>query len=172
MMPLISPQGKQAMPVKDPRFPGAVLLTLILAMVLSIIPLNESVSAWRPEWIALTLVHWSLIVRDRMSLMMVFIIGLVVDTLYGSLLGQHALGYVLVTYLSVRLSLRMTPEAFLQQLALLFAIMGLYLLVNLWMQRVTGGTSTAAWTSLISSILIWPVYHSLLGYFHVQRKAL
>ena len=107
--------------------------------------------------------------------MMVFIIGLVVDTLYGSLLGQHALGYVLVTYLAVRLSLRMTPEAFLQQLALLFAILGLYMLANLWMQRVTGGGGPAGWlywASLLSSIIIWPVYHSLLGYFHVQRKAL
>ena len=32
------------MPVKDPRFPGAVLLTLILAMILSIIPLGEYIS--------------------------------------------------------------------------------------------------------------------------------
>ena len=106
---------------------------------------------------------------------MVFIIGLVVDTLYGSLLGQHALGYVLVTYLSVRLSLRMTPEAFLQQLALLFAILGVYLLANLWIQQVAGSGSVTGWlywAPLLSSIVIWPVYHSLLGYFHVQRKAL
>jgi rod shape-determining protein MreD len=163
------------MPVKDPRFPGAVLLTLILAMILSIIPLGEYIAFWRPEWIALTLVHWALIIRDRMSLVMVFIIGLVVDALYGSLLGQHALGYVLVTYLAVRLSLRMTPEAFLQQLALLFAILGLYMLANLWIQRVTGGSGPGGWlywAALLSSIIIWPVYHSLLGYFHVQRKSL
>ncbi len=163
------------MPVKDPRFPGAVLLSLILAMVLSIIPLGESIAFWRPEWVALTLVHWALVIRDRISLVMVFIIGLVVDTLYGSLLGQHALGYVLVTYLSVRLSLRMTPEAFLQQLALLFAILGVYLLANLWIQQVAGSGSVTGWlywAPLLSSIVIWPVYHSLLGYFHVQRKAL
>ncbi|WGZ95288.1 MAG: rod shape-determining protein MreD [Candidatus Thiothrix putei] len=163
------------MPVNDPRFPGAVLLTLILAIVLSIIPLGESVAFWRPEWVALTLVHWALIIRDRISLVMVFAIGLIVDALYGSLLGQHALGYVLVTYLAVRLSLRMTPEAFLQQLALLFAILGVYMLVNLWMLRVIssgGALGWIYWVSLLSSIVIWPVYHSLLGYFHVQRKAL
>ncbi|WML91965.1 rod shape-determining protein MreD [Thiothrix lacustris] len=162
------------MPVKDPRFPGAVLLTLIFSIALSIIPLSESIALWRPEWIALTLVHWALVIRDRISLLMVFILGLVVDALYGSLLGQHALGYVLVTYLAVRLSLRMTPEAFLQQLALLFAILGVYMLANLWMQRVTTGSSLGLlhWASLLSSIVIWPVYHSLLGYFHMQRKAL
>jgi rod shape-determining protein MreD len=115
------------------------------------------------------------VIRDRTSLLIVFVIGLVVDALYGSLLGQHALGYVLVTYLAVRLSLRMTPEAFIQQLALLFVIMGVYMLITLWIQRVTGGSVTVGWlywASLLSSIVIWPVYHSLLGYFHVQRKAL
>lgn len=163
------------MPVNDLRFPGAMLLTLILAMILAIIPLGDSLSAWRPEWIALTLVHWALIIRDRTSLLIVFVIGLVVDALYGSLLGQHALGYVLVTYLAVRLSLRMTPEAFIQQLALLFVIMGVYMLITFWIQGVTGGKVPMGWlywASLLSSIVIWPVYHSLLGYFHVQRKAL
>lgn len=163
------------MPVKDPRFPGAVLLTLVIATILSIIPVGEHLSFWRPEWVALTLVHWALIIRDRLSLIMVFCVGLVMDSLYGSLLGQHALGYVLVSYLAVRLSLRMTPEAFLQQLALLFAILGLYMLINLWIQNVTGGSNPAGWlywASLPSSIVIWPVYHSLLGYFQVQRKAL
>ena len=164
------------MSVKDPRFPGAVLLTLILAMVLSLIPIGDVLSLWSPEWIALTLVHWALIIRDRVSLVMVFVIGLIVDaTLPGSLLGQHALGYVLVTYLAVRLSLRMTPEAFMQQLALLFVILGAYMLANLWILRVVGTGGTGGWlywAPLLSSIAIWPVFHSLLGYFHVQRKAL
>lgn len=163
------------MPVKDPRFPGAVLLTLVLAAVLTIVPLGDYLSVWRPEWIALTLVHWALIIRDRVSLVMAFVVGLLIDVLNGSVMGQHALGYVLVTYLAVRLSLRMTPEAFLQQLALLFAILGLYLLVNLWIQTVTGAGALNGWQywlPLFSSLAIWPVYHSLLGYFHVQRKAL
>jgi rod shape-determining protein MreD len=163
------------MPVKDPRFPGAVLLTLVIAIILAILPLGEYISFWRPEWIVLTLVHWALIIRDRMSLLTVFALGLVIDALYGSLLGQHALGFVLVTYLAVRLGLRMTPEAFLQQMALLFAILGLYMLVNLWIQSVTGGGGLSGWLywmPLFSSLLVWPVYHSLLGYFHIQRKAL
>ncbi|MFN3786009.1 MAG: rod shape-determining protein MreD [Thiothrix sp.] len=163
------------MPVKDPRFPGAVLLTLLLAAVLAIVPLGDYLSAWRPEWIALTLVHWGLVIRDRVSLVTAFVVGLLIDVLNGSVIGQHALGYVLVTYLAVRLSLRMTPEAFLQQIALLFPILGLYLLVNLWIYTVTGVSSLGGWQywlPLLSSLAIWPVYHSILGYFHVQRKAL
>lgn len=68
-----------------------------------------------------------------------------------SLLGQHALGYVLVTYLSVRLSLRMTPEAFLQQLALLFAILGVYLLSKL--MDTTGSRQWQChWVAVLGSL--------------------
>ena len=159
---------------KDPRFPGAVLVTLIIAMLLTLIPLGDYWSLWRPEWIALTLVHWALVIQDRLSLLLAFLVGLIIDTMFGSLMGQHALGFLLVAYFSVRLGLRMTAQAFFQQFALLFVILGLYMLVNLWVQRVTSGSTGGwlYWASLASSLVIWPIYHSLLGYFHVQRKTL
>lgn len=162
------------MPIKDPRFPGSVLVTLLIAIALTVIPLDAQADLWRPEWIVLTLVHWALVIQDRLSLILAFLVGLIVDTMLGSLMGQHALSFVLVAYFSVRLSLRMTAEAFFQQLALLFVILGLYMLVNLWVQRVTSGTANGwlYWASMLSSLVIWPIYHSLLGYFHVQRKAL
>ena len=160
---------------KEPRFPGAVLVTLLLAIVLTIIPLSEEIAAWRPEWIALTLIHWGLVIKDRVSLVVAFAVGLIIDTLYGSILGQHALGFVLVTYLAVRLGLRMNPEAFLQQMTLLAAVLFLYLLISLWIQGFTGNSVSGVlfyWASLLSSVVIWPVYHTLLGYFHVQRKVI
>ncbi len=162
------------MPIREPRFPGAVIVSLLIAIILTIIPLGETLSFWRPEWIALTFVHWALIIQDRLSLVMAFVVGLAVDTLFGSILGQHALGYLLVAYFSVRLGLRMTPEAFLQQFALLGVVLGLYMLINLWIQGVTGNGSGGLlyWASLLSSLIIWPIYHALMGYFHIQRKAL
>ncbi len=158
----------------EPRFPGAMLVTLLIAVILTIIPLNETLAAWRPEWIALTLIHWALVIHDRTSLFLAFTLGLIIDTLYGSLLGQHALGFTLITYLAVRLGLRMNPEAIFQQVALLGAVLVLYLLINLWMQGVTGkvGSNWLYWAPLLSSIVAWPFYRLLLGYFQTQRKAL
>lgn len=168
--------GMLAMPVRDPRFPGAVLLTLLLALLLEIIPLAGWLDWLRPEWIVLTLVNWALVLRDRISLLLAFALGVLVDALHGSLLGQHAFGYVLATYLAVRLGLRMTPEAIMQQLALLFVILGLYLLASFWIENMTGGGGEGVgwlyWLPLLSSLAIWPFYRALLGYFHVQRKAM
>ena len=53
-----------------PRFPGAVLLTLVLAFLLTLIPLPEQYEVWRPEWFVLTFVHWALVIREKTSLVL------------------------------------------------------------------------------------------------------
>jgi rod shape-determining protein MreD len=163
------------MMTKEPRFPGAMLATLLIAIILTIIPVGDKLEFWRPEWIALTLIHWALVIHDRTSLVLAFIIGLTIDTLYGSILGQHALGFVLITYMSVRLGLRMNPESFLQQSALISVVLFLFMLINLWSQGMAATMQQSGWlywAPLLSSIIIWPAYHTLLNYFHVQRTAL
>lgn len=155
-----------------PRFPGAVLVTLVIALLLTLIPLPEQYEMWRPEWFALTFIHWALVIREKGSLVLAFIIGLLVDVQYGSLLGQHALGFVVVTYAATRLGLRMTAEAVLQQFALITVVLVMYLLLNLWIEGVTGYASRGwlYWGALLSSLLIWPFYHMLLSLFYIQRK--
>lgn len=155
-----------------PRFMGAVWVTLLLAVCLNSLPLPAEWSVWRPDWVVLVLIHWALVIRQDTSLFMAFFIGLLTDAITHSLLGQHALGYVLVTYFAVRLGLRMSAEAFLQQFALIFIVVGIFMLLNLWIRGVTGnlGAGLLYWLPLLSSLLVWPVFHGLMGYFYVQRK--
>lgn len=155
-----------------PRFTGAIWLTMILAAMLNNLPFSGDWAVWKPDWVALALLHWALVLRQGTGLFMAFFMGLLTDVLSGSLLGQFALGYVLVTYFSVRLGLRMTPDAFVQQFALVFIVIGVFMLVNLWISEVMGQTSAglAYWAPLISSLAIWPVYHWLLSYFYIPRK--
>ena len=155
-----------------PRFTGAIWVTMLIAVLLNNLPLSEEWEPWKPDWVALALVHCALMVRQESSLMMAFFMGLLTDALSSSLVGQFAFGYVLVTYFAVRLGLRMSPEAFIQQLALVFIVIGVFMLLNLWIRGVTGhsGEGLDYWAPLVSSLIIWPFYHWVLGYFYVQRK--
>lgn len=155
-----------------PRFTGAVWLTMLIAAMLNNLPLSGEWMVWKPDWVALALLHWALILRQDSSLFMAFFMGLLTDVLSGSLLGQFALGYVMVAYISVRLGLRMTPDAYIQQFALVFIVIGLFMLVNLWISEILGQTSggLAYWGPLISSLVIWPFYHWFLTYFYTPRK--
>jgi rod shape-determining protein MreD len=156
------------------RFPGAILLSVLIALVLTLLPLPESWQAWKPEWLALTFIHWALLLPRKISFFLVWFIGLLVDTLSGTLLGQHAFGFLLVLYLSIRLGERMTARTLMQQLTLIFIALGAYLLISLWILRASDykPQTWTYWLPLLSSLIVWPIYHYFLSFLHIIRKEL
>jgi rod shape-determining protein MreD len=156
------------------RFPGAILTSVLVAMILTMLPLSSGLLVWRPDWIALTFIHWAIIMPKRISLALAWFTGLLMDVLSGAILGQYALGFTLVLYMALRLSERINPRIIWQQVFMIFIILGVYLLINLWILGVTGNTpySWNYWLPLFSSIFVWPMVHHLLSVFKVTRKHL
>jgi rod shape-determining protein MreD len=156
------------------RFPGAIVFSLLLSILVMLIPLPDTFTNWRPEWVALTLIHWAIILPRRVSLFFAWFCGLMVDSLFASnsILGQHALGFVIITFFAVRFADRINPQALWQQSFMILVILATYLLINLWIMGVTGNTPTswAYWLPLFSSLLVWPIWHTLLNKLHVRRK--
>ena len=80
-----------------------------MALALTALPLPSVVAPYRPEWVPLILIFWSLLAPERFSLLTAFWMGLLLDTLSGALLGQHALALVVVVAI-VRCKALATPE--------------------------------------------------------------
>ncbi|MCK5895704.1 MAG: rod shape-determining protein MreD [Cocleimonas sp.] len=156
----------------SPRFTGAVLVTIVLAFLLLLLPLPELWMLWRPEWIALTFIYWSLKLPKKISLVVAWIAGLFVDVFYGSILGQHALGLVIVVFMSLRLMPRLSVTILWHQIILVFLVLGTYLLVNLWIMAATGSNPATwqYWLPLLSSLIIWPLYSWVMSFFHIERS--
>jgi len=114
-----------------PRFTGAMILTIIIAFALTMLPLRSEFVLFRPEWIALTLIHWGLVAPSRSSLLIAWFVGLMVDALYGSIIGQHALGYTIVIFMTLRMRSRLLLDSLFQQIFLISIVLGTYLLINL-----------------------------------------
>jgi len=155
-----------------PRFTGAIVLSLVLAFALTILPLRADWSAFRPEWLALALVHWGLVAPEKSSLFLAWFVGLMVDALYGSIIGQHAFGFTIILFMTLRMRSRLLLDSFIQQLFLLCLVLGTYRLINLWILGITGNSPDgwSYWFTVISSILVWPFYHYFLRLFHAKRK--
>ena len=155
------------------RFPGALVISLIIAFALSIIPIRESWLLWRPEWLALTLIHWGLVSPQKSSLAIAWFTGLLVDALHGSILGQHALGYSIVLFMTLRMRPRLLVDGLFQQLFLIFIVLGTYLLINLWILGITGNSPKGwgYWITVLSSLVIWPLYHYYMQVFHAKKKS-
>jgi rod shape-determining protein MreD len=154
------------------RFTGALIASVVLAFILLLLPLSESSMLWRPEWIVLTFIYWCIKLPRKISMEMAWIAGLFIDVFYGSILGQHALGLVIVVFMSIRLLPRLSVSILWHQLILVFLVLGTYLLVNLWIMAGTGSNPATwhYWLPLFSSLLIWPIYSWVLSFFHVERS--
>ena len=90
--------------ILQPVRPWFILLSLLAALLLNFLP--TSAWPWMPDWVALTLIFWCVREPRRVGMSSGFVLGLTMDVADSSLMGQHALAYVLVAYFASSLSRR------------------------------------------------------------------
>lgn len=143
---------------------SVVALTLLAALLLTLLPLPSWLSAVWPYWVALVLVYWSLETRDMITLGLVFFCGLLLDLFTGSLLGAHALGLVIIVYLVDRFRARLRFFPAWQQAATLFALLLNDRIILLWIITLRGDPLPGLefWLPPLASTMIWPLLFVVL----------
>ena len=153
------------------RGPGWFLpaLSLVLTLALSLVPLPHAISSFRPDWVAVVLLYWSLTAPRRFSLLTAFWMGIVLDTLSGSLLGQHALALLVIVYVAERLHLRIRVFPVSQLGLVVLALLGLYEFILFWIDGVAGRTVPLSerWGPPLAGTLVWL---ALLAVFDSGRR--
>ena len=142
-----------------------VIVTLIVGLMLSIMPLPEGLKAFRPDWIALLLIFWSMQLPRTWSVGTAWIVGVVLDVAYGTLLGQHALALSVTVFVTVRFHLLMRVFPLSQLTATVFALLALYQFLLFWVNGVTGVTAspTSYWGPVITGTILWPFLYMFLS---------
>lgn len=136
----------------------SVLVTLGVAMMLRLLPLESPFAEINPDWVALTILFWTLSMPARLGVLRAWLIGLCVDALTARLMGQHALAYSVMAYFSLRgrssLSVLRMPVQMLWISGLLFLGQALIL----WTQpgRLSEEFRFSYWYPSVSGALIWP----------------
>jgi rod shape-determining protein MreD len=157
--------GQLLMPV-NPLF---VWTTLFVAFGLNVIPVGRI--AAMPDFLALVLVFWNVHQSRRIGVGVAFVFGLLMDVHSGSVLGQHALAYTLLSFFAITVHRRLlwfsVPSQALQILPLFLAAHAVAMLV-----RVVSGGMFPGWELLLGPVieaLLWPVVTVLL--LAPQRRA-
>jgi rod shape-determining protein MreD len=140
------------------------LLSLLCALVLQLVELPDSLSAARPLWVPLMLAYWALREPQLPVLIPAFLTGLMLDALYASPFGQHALGMVALIYVVVRLRSFFIIFPLWQATIALIPAWGLYCFLMFW---IDGATQHQAeiwlrWLPAISTTLFWPMLWSVM----------
>lgn len=142
----------------SPRGGALIAATFVLAMILSAVPLPEWANAWRPAWVPMVLMYWCLALPGRVGVAVGWCLGLCLDVLRGTLLGQNALGLAIVAYVVVTLHQRVRMFPLWQQAMLVGLLLMFYVTLTTWVRTIAGLPLAASvnWPSAITSCLLWP----------------
>lgn len=143
---------------------GIIFISFVMALVLTIVPLPEGLRILRPDWVLLALIYWGMALPHRVGVGFGWLLGLFTDVMTGTLLGQHALAYCLVAYLTLKLHQRLRLYPLWQQSLSILVLLALGQLLMLWINGFVG-RPIHAWSYWLPSVigaLLWPPVYLLL----------
>ncbi len=142
-----------------------IVVTVVVALLLTILPLPGRIEAFRPDWVALTLVFWAMLLPRNWSIVYAWLIGLFIDVAQGTLLGQHALALSSVVFITLRFHLLMRVFPLSQLTLTVFALLTLYQFLLFWINGVAGFEAPLIryWGPVLTGTLLWPIVFSFLS---------
>ena len=143
-----------------------LLLSALVALTLTVLPLPAWADAVRPQFLVLTVLFWSINAPRTGGVAFGFFAGLMLDVFQGPVLGEHALALSLMAYISVREHQRIRSKPAFQQALIVFAALILYEVVLFAIDGWTGHpvTSLLRWVHTVTGALIWPPAAAILAY--------
>lgn len=147
-------------------------LSLLCAMLLTLIPWPENVALFQPHWVALMIAYWSLNAANSRVMYVAFAYGLLLDILMGSLLGKHGMSLVALAFLVNKSAkkLRMTSMGQLLMMVLVWLFNDIIIRAAIdWISY----RYQPQWQDLIpllTAALIWPWLKYLMDRIQTSLK--
>ena len=140
------------------------IFTMIAAFMLAIMPLPNWAVDFRPDWVTLVLIYWVMAHPASIGVTIAWMVGLMLDVSHGAVLGQHALGLVIVIFVIHTQHQRLRVASLLQQAIVIFFLLILQQLISLWVSGIMG-QAPDNWLYFIPSLtgaLLWPWLYIIL----------
>ena len=154
--------------MKEKKVSGGktILLSFVIAFVLAIIPLPPLLQIVRPEFVTIVLIYWCIALPTRIGVGVGWSVGLVMDVLVDTLLGQHALTLALIAYLSIKFHQQIRVFPVWQQALTILILMTFQATLTLWIKGLLSEAPSLSTFMLpaISTAIFWPA-----GYFLMRQ---
>src|SRR4029077_2915539 len=89
-------------------------------------------------WVLMVLIYWAMMTPYRISVGFAWVLGIIVDLLNGTVLGEHALAYTIVIYFVSKIHIRLRMYPLLQQGMSIFLFVLLYQFIIYCVQGFIG----------------------------------
>jgi len=154
---------------EEPR--GRMLVTALIALVLTVLPLPPYVDLVRPAFLVLTVLYWSIYAPRAGGIALGWFSGLLLDVFQGPVLGQHAVALSAVAYVFCREHQRIRSKPGFQQSLIVLVTLATYEFIVFAIDGWTGHplTSPLRWIHCATGALIWAPAAAILGHRQARR---
>ncbi|MGL5391307.1 MAG: rod shape-determining protein MreD [Shewanella sp.] len=135
-----------------------VWLTLFIGLLSQIMPLPAVVEAWRPDWLLMILIYWSIALPHRYNILTAWVMGLALDILLGATLGVRSLAMSLVIYIAILHCQRLRNFPQWQQALVVMSLICIYHFVVYWIEFVVSNAqfSLEMFFPALAGLVFWP----------------
>lgn len=141
------------------RLKWVISASLFMGTIYHQLPVTEIFFIIKPDLLILLVMFWALYYPNRFGVRSGFLLGLLQDILGGTLLGEQALLFTLVSYVcnQMRHRVQMYPN-FQKTLTVGLLFLFLYM-INFILQWLVGHAlpGIGYWVPVITSTIVWPI---------------
>lgn len=141
-----------------------IFFSFVIAFTLAMIPLPQFLQVLRPEFVTIVLIYWCIAVPNRIGVGIGWTVGLFMDVLTDSLLGQHALTLAFIAFLAMKLHQRVRVFPIWQQALTVFVLMSFQATIMLWIKGLLN-EAPELWLFMLPAIttaVFWPLGYLLM----------
>lgn len=137
-----------------------MILSLLLSLMMSVLPLPGGLLVINPLWCLLTLLFWTYNYPCMVNVGVAWCVGIMMDGLTGSLLGLHAFSFVVVIYLFDLFYRRFHMFHVLQQSLVIGVLVACNFMIIFFVRHLLTDNVTDWFIifSIVTSALCWPFY--------------
>ena len=133
-------------------------ISIIISLLLMLIPWHGWMKTLQPYWLALVIIYWSIEAPKQCGMFTVFFYSILLDILYGSLLGKHGFSMVAMVFLISKIHKRLKMTSFWQLALMVGALLLNDAFIRMtidWLSHSPDSFSINLY-SVLTSILLWP----------------
>jgi rod shape-determining protein MreD len=152
-----------------PASPVFIITSLVATFLLNFLPWGSMVGV--PDFVALTLVFWSIHQPRKVGIGVAFMMGLLMDVHTATLLGENALAYTLLSYFAITIHRRVLWFTPMTQTLHVFPLFLFSQIIRAVIQFLVNG-KFPGWLFFIESFVtaaLWPLATWIL--LAPQRRA-
>lgn len=153
-----------------------LILAFFIALILTILPLPNSLSCFRPPWVLLVILYIQFFLPTYFRVTVTIVIGLCLDLLLSTLMGEHVIALAMTTWLASTRVRRFHMFSLPQQMGIITLLSLTYQLTLYFIDTYQdfNHSLTMVFGTTLTSLIIWPWLSLLLShcfYMPTRRRS-